>query len=148
MRMLRLTRTATILLAALIITAGSAAITSKVLPSSAPEDVGLSSERLARMNKAIHEYVDAGRTPGVVTLIARHGKVVHVDAYGKADLASGRATRTDDIFRMYSMTKPITSVALLMLYEEGRFQLTDPLSKFFPAFADVKVLNGMTPTGG
>jgi len=79
------------------------------------------------MDKAIHEYVDAGRTPGVVTLIARHGKVVHVDAYGKADLATGRATRSDDIFRMYSMTKPITSAALLMLFEEGKFQLTDPL---------------------
>ena len=146
--MLRLTRTATILLAALIITAGSAAITSKVLPSSAPEDVGLSSERLARMNKAIHEYVDAGRTPGVVTLIARHGKVVHVDAYGKADIATGRATRADDIFRMYSMTKPITSVALLMLFEEGKFQLTDPLARHFPGVADMKVYAGSTPQGG
>ena len=99
------------------------------------------------MNKAIHAYVDAGRTPGVVTLIARHGKVVHVDAYGKADLATGRPTRSDDLFRMYSMTKPITSVALLMLYEEGKFQLTDPLSRFFPAFADVKVYAGSTPAG-
>ena len=143
--MFGLTRTVAIVLAGLLITAGSAGISSKALPSSAPEEVGLSSERLARMNKAIHEYVDAGRTPGVVTLIARHGKVVHVDAYGKADLASGRATRADDIFRMYSMTKPITSVALLSLYEEGRFQLTDPLSKYFPAFAGIKVMTG-TPT--
>src|SRR5262245_39177217 len=148
MRMLRLTRTATILLAALIITTGSAAITSNALPSSTPEDVGLSSERLARMNKAIHEYVDAGRTPGAVTLIARHGKVVHVDAYGKADMATGRPTRSDDIFRMYSMTKPITSVALLMLFEEGKFQLTDPLSRYFPAVADMKVYAGSTPQGG
>jgi CubicO group peptidase (beta-lactamase class C family) len=146
--MLRLTRTAATLLAALLITAGSAAITSKALPSSRPEDVGLSSERLARMDKAIHEYVDAGRTPGVVTLIARHGKVVHLDAYGKADLASGRPTRVDDLFRMYSMTKPITSVALLMLFEEGKFQLTDPLSRYFPAFANVKVYVGTDPQGG
>ena len=145
--MFRPTRLAAIAVAALLITAGSAGILSKDLPSSRPEDVGLSSERLARMNKAIHEYVDAGRTPGVVTLIARHGKVVHVDAYGKADLASGRATRADDIFRMYSMTKPITSVALLMLFEEGKFQLTEPLSKYFPAFADVKVHAGTTPQG-
>ena len=64
--------------------------------------------------------------------------MVHLDAYGKADLASGRATRADDIFRMESTTKPITSVALLMLFEEGKFHGTDPLSKFFPAFADVK----------
>ena len=144
-----LTRTRVILLTAILAAArDSPGCLSKDLPAAKPEDVGLSSERLARMTKAIHAYVDAGRTPGVVTLIARHGKVVHVDAYGKADLASGRATRADDIFRMYSMTKPITSVALLMLYEEGKFQLTDPLSKFFPAFADVKVLTGTTPAGG
>lgn len=139
-----LIRTPTRLLAlvATLVTVAAAGLVSKDLPGAKPEDVGMSSERLARMNKAIHAYVDAGRTPGVVTLIARHGKVVHVDAYGKADLASGRATRTDDVFRMYSMTKPITSTALLMLYEEGRFQLTDPLSKFFPAFADMKVQVG------
>ena len=136
-----------LLLTAIVALFASTGLLSKDLPVAKPEDVGLSSERLARMNKAIHAYVDAGRTPGVVTLIARHGKVVHVDAYGKADLTSGRATRADDIFRMYSMTKPITSVALLTLYEEGRLQLTDPLSKYYPAFADVKVLTGMGPGG-
>jgi len=146
--MFRLTPIGGIVLVALLVIGGSAAVTSKALPLSKPEEAGLSSERLARMDKAIHEYVDAGRTPGVVTLIARHGKVVHVDAYGKADLASGRPTRADDIFRMYSMTKPITSAALLMLFEEGRFQLTDPLSKYFPAFADAKVYVGRTPQGG
>jgi CubicO group peptidase (beta-lactamase class C family) len=142
-----LTTARVILLTAVLAALASAGLVSKDLPSAKPEDVGLSSERLARMDRLIHTYVDAGRTPGVVTLIARHGKVVHVDAYGKADLASGRATRADDVFRMYSMTKPITSVALLMLYEEGRFQLTDPLSKFFPAFKDVKVLTGTSPSG-
>src|SRR5262245_19850050 len=141
--MFRLTRTVAVAFAALLVV-GSIGITSKELPLSRPEEVGLSSERLARMDKAIHEYVDAGRTPGVVTLIARHGKVVHVDAYGKADLATGRATRADDIFRMYSMTKPITSAALLMLFEEGKFQLTDPLSRYFPAVADMKVYAGST----
>jgi CubicO group peptidase (beta-lactamase class C family) len=146
--MFRLTRTGAIVIAALLAISGSASITSKELPLSKPEEVGLSTERLARMDKSIHEYVDAGRTPGVVTLIARHGKVVHIDAYGKADLASGRPTRTDDIFRMYSMTKPITSVALLMLFEEGKFQLTDPLSRYFPAFADAKVYVGSNPQGG
>jgi CubicO group peptidase (beta-lactamase class C family) len=118
------------------------------LPTARPEQVGLSTERLARMDRFIHAYVDAGRTPGVVTVIARHGKVVHVDAYGKADLDSGRPTRTDDLFRMYSMTKPITSVALLMLYEEGRFQLTDPLAKYFPRVADMKVFAGTNAQGG
>jgi CubicO group peptidase (beta-lactamase class C family) len=144
-----LTRTRAILATTLVVAAlASVAVLSKDTPSAKPEDVGMSSERLARMDKFIHGYVDAGRTPGVVTLIARHGKVVHVDAYGKADLASGRATRADDIFRMYSMTKPITSVALLSLYEEGRFQLTDPLSKYFPAFAGIKVMTGTSPSGG
>jgi CubicO group peptidase (beta-lactamase class C family) len=146
--MFRLTRLRGSLLVVLLMTAASAGLVSKDLPTARPEDVGLSSERLARMNKAIHAYVDAGRTPGVVTLIARHGKVVHVDAYGKADLASGRPTRADDIFRMYSMTKPITSTALLMLFEEGRFQLTDPLSRYLPGFADVKAFAGTLPEGG
>jgi CubicO group peptidase (beta-lactamase class C family) len=146
--MSRSLRLSALLAVALMIAVGAAALRSMDLPGARPEDVGLSSERLARMNKAIHEYVDAGRTPGVVTLIARHGKVVHVDAYGKADLATGRSTRADDIFRMFSMTKPITSVALLMLYEEGKFQLTDPLSRYFPAFADVKVFAGTRPQGG
>ena len=145
--MFRLARITTVLLA-LLITAGSAGLISKDLPVTKPEDVGLSSERLGRMTKAIHAYVDEGRTPGVITLIARHGKVVHLDAYGKADLATGRPTRTDDIFRMYSMTKPITSVALLMLFEEGKFQLTDPLSRYFPAVGDMKVYAGSTPQGG
>jgi CubicO group peptidase (beta-lactamase class C family) len=146
--MFRLTTLRGALIAVALTTAASAGVMSKDLPSAKPEDVGMSSERLARMNKAIHAYVDAGRTPGVVTLIARHGKVVHVDAYGKADLVSGRPTRADDIFRMYSMTKPITSTALLMLFEEGRFQLTEPLSRFFPAFADARVYVGSTPQGG
>lgn len=146
--MSQLTRTCATVVAVLLITVGAARVASKNLPLSKPEDVGLSSERLARMDKSIHEYVDAGRTPGVVTLIARHGKVVHIDAYGKADVASGRPTRADDIFRMYSMTKPITSVALLMLFEEGRFQLTDPLSRYFPAFADAKVYAGTNAQGG
>jgi len=117
------------------------------LPAARPESVGLSTERLARMDRMIHAYVDAGRTPGVTTLVMRHGKVVHFDTYGKADVEAGRASRPDDLFRMYSMTKPITSVALLMLYEEGKFQLTDPLSKYYPAVADMKVFAGTGPNG-
>ena len=142
------TRPRLTLLVALLATVASVGVWSQNLPTAKPEDVGLSSERLSRMDRAIHAYVDAGRTPGVVTLVARHGKVVHVDAYGKANLTSGRATRADDLFRMYSMTKPITSAALLVLYEEGKFQLTDPLSLYFPAFVDVKVYAGTGPQGG
>jgi CubicO group peptidase (beta-lactamase class C family) len=137
-----------VVLAIVVLASGvPAGLASKDLPSTRPEDVGLSSERLARLTRAVHSYVDAGRTPGVVMLIARHGKVAYLDAYGKADLTSGRPTRADDIFRMYSMTKPITSVALLMLFEEGKFQLTDPLSRFYPGFNDVKVFAGTTPQG-
>jgi CubicO group peptidase (beta-lactamase class C family) len=117
------------------------------LPVTPPEKVGMSSERLERLDNVIHAYVDRGRTPGVVTLIARHGRIVHVDAYGPADLGSGRKVRQDDIFRMYSMTKPITSVALLMLYEEGKFQLTDPLGRHLPSFNNVKVFAGTSPRG-
>jgi len=135
------------LLAAVLISASTFS-PARELPTARPESVGMSSERLARMNKAIHAYVDAGRTPGVVTVILRHGKVVHSDVYGKADLESGRASRADDLFRMYSMTKPITSVALLMLLEEGKFQLTDPLARFFPAVADMKVFAGTSAQGG
>lgn len=134
------------LLAAALLCTSALAI-ARDLPTAKPESVGMSSERLQRMNRAIHAYVDAGRTPGVVTVIARHGKVVHVDAYGKADLDTGRPSRVDDVFRMYSMTKPITSVALLMLYEEGRFQLTDPLAKYYPGVANMKVFAGTTPQG-
>ena len=135
------------LLVTCLLAAASLPAVAKDLPSAKPESAGMSGERLARLDRAVHAWVDAGRTPGAVVLIARHGKVVHVDAYGKADIASGRPTRADDLFRMYSMTKPITSVALLMLYEEGRFQLTDPLAKYFPAVADMKVHAGISAQG-
>lgn len=120
----------------------------KELPTSTPEKAGLSSERLAHMDKVVHGWVDAGRTPGTIVIVARHGKIVHTDVYGPADVASGRKMRPDDLFRLYSMTKPITSVALLMLYEEGKFQLKDPLAKYLPAFADMKVYAGPAPGGG
>jgi CubicO group peptidase (beta-lactamase class C family) len=109
------------------------------IPSVAPGKEGFSAERLKRLDAKMHSYVDTGDTAAVMTLIARHGRIVHFDVYGKADLETGAPLRADSLFRMYSMTKPITSVALLMLYEEGRFQLDDPLSKYFPEFRDVKV---------
>jgi CubicO group peptidase (beta-lactamase class C family) len=113
------------------------------LPSANPADVGLSAERLARLDAAMQDEVDAGRKAGIVTLIARHGRVAHLRAHGFAEIETRTAMRTDSMFRLYSMTKPITSVALLMLYEEGKFQLGDPLEKYIPAFKDVKVFAGM-----
>ncbi len=107
-----------------------------------PEAVGLSSERLAILNRNLQEEVQRKHKAGVVALIARNGKTAYLHAVGTADLASGRKMQTDNYFRLYSMTKPVTSVALLMLYEEGKFQLSDPLETYLPAFANVKVYMG------
>ena len=104
-----------------------------------PDQVGLSSERLSRLDRAMQAEIDAGRKAGIITLIARNGRIAQLKAYGKADLAANRPMRTDSVVRLYSMTKPITSVALLMLYEEGKFQLSDPLEQHLPAFKNVKV---------
>src|SRR5262249_34255818 len=104
-----------------------------------PEEVGMSAERLARIRTAMQRYVDRHEVAGVVTLVARHGRVVHFDAVGYRDAESKAPMTTDAIFRIASMTKPITSVALMMLYEQGYFLLSDPISKFLPEFADMKV---------
>jgi CubicO group peptidase (beta-lactamase class C family) len=111
----------------------------KELPKAKPEAVGMSSERLARIGPAMQNYIDAQLTPGVITAIVRKGKLVHFETLGDMDVAAGKAMRDDAIFRIASMTKPITSVALMMLWEEGHFQLRDPVAKFIPEFADVKV---------
>jgi CubicO group peptidase (beta-lactamase class C family) len=113
----------------------------------APESVGLSSERLARLDKAMQDHIDQKKTAGIVMLVARHGSIAYHKAFGMADIQSGKKMKTDSLFRLYSMTKPITSVALLTLYEEGKFQLTDPLEKYIPAFKDVKVFAGLDGKG-
>ena len=109
------------------------------IPVGTPEQAGMSSERLARIAPAMQKYIDAELTPGVITAVVRQGKLVHFETHGDMDVAAGKAMREDAIFRIASMTKPITSVALMMLWEEGHFQLRDPVSKFLPEFADVKV---------
>jgi CubicO group peptidase (beta-lactamase class C family) len=119
----------------------------KEIPVVPPAKEGFSAERLKRLDAKMHSYVDSNDTAGVITLIARHGRMVHFDVYGKADIETGKPLRADSLFRMYSMTKPITSVALLMLYEEGRFQLDDPLSKYFPEFKEVRVYVSGTADG-
>jgi CubicO group peptidase (beta-lactamase class C family) len=109
------------------------------LPVAAPESVGMSAERLERVTTAMQGYIDRGQVAGVVTLIARRGKVVHLESLGYRH-AEGKAPMTDDtIFRLASMTKPIASVALMMLWEEGHFQLRDPISKFLPEYAEMDV---------
>jgi len=109
------------------------------VPTANPESVGMSSERLKRLDAVMQGYIDRNETAGVVTLVARKGKVVHFSALGKRDVESGAPMKHDNIFRIASMAKPITSVAVMMLYEEGHFQLRDPISNWLPEFADMKV---------
>src|SRR5690606_11952110 len=106
-----------------------------------PESVGMSSEALARINPVMQSYVDEGELAGIVTMVARNGKVGHFEELGDLNMETGEDVQLDSIFRIYSMTKPITTVAAMMLYEDGKFQLTDPVEKYLPEFKGVKVLN-------
>ena len=104
-----------------------------------PENVGMSSARLARITPIMKGFVKDNQMPGIMTLVQRKGKVVQLGKYGMMDIAAGKPMQEDALFRIYSMTKPIISVALMMLYEEGHFSLKDPVAKFIPAFAKTKV---------
>lgn len=105
-----------------------------------PESVGFSSERLARIRLAMQRHLDQGRYAGMITLAVRRGKIAHFEQFGMMDLAAGKPMAPDAIFRIYSMTKPITSVAALMLMEEGLLHLNDPVSAFIPALKDLSVI--------
>jgi CubicO group peptidase (beta-lactamase class C family) len=109
------------------------------LPTSRPEEAGLSGDRLKRIHDVIQAHLDAKDFAGAVTLVMRKGKVVHFDAHGLMDLESNKPMRTDTLFRMASMTKPMTAVSVLMLMEEGKLVLSDPVSKFIPEFKNPKV---------
>jgi len=117
------------------------------LPRARPESVGFSPERLARLDAAMNAMVDSGRLPGVATMLVRHGKVVAVNVHGVKDLASGAPLTEDTVFRMYSQTKPVTGVAMMILYEEGRWKLDDPVTKYVPEFAGLKVYKGVDANG-
>jgi CubicO group peptidase (beta-lactamase class C family) len=110
------------------------------LSEASPESVGMSPERLARIETMCEEAVSEGDIPGVVALVARHGKIVYWKAFGMADKQAGRSLKRDDIFRIASQSKAITSTAVMMLWEEGKFQLDDPVSRFIPEFKDPEVL--------
>ena len=116
------------------------AVSAQDLPVAKPESVGLSSERLERIAAAVQRDVDAKEVAGVVTLVVRHGKVAWFDARGMADREAGKPLDKDAIFRICSMSKPITSTAVMMLYEEGSFLLEDPVSKYLPEFRNPRVL--------
>jgi len=108
---------------------------------------GFSAARLTVLDQAIQAEVDAGNIAGIVLALARHGQVVHNKAYGFADRENRTRMNTENLFRLYSMTKPVTSVALLTLYEKGMFQLNDPLEKYIPQFRDLKVFAGYDSSG-
>ncbi len=112
-----------------------------------PESLGFSSERLDRLHAAMQREVDQKALAGVVTLLARHHRVVEERAYGKKDVANGAPMTPDTIFRIFSMTKPVTSVAMMILYEEGKWRPSDPVSKYIPEFAHLKVFKGLDQNG-
>jgi CubicO group peptidase (beta-lactamase class C family) len=109
------------------------------LPLAAPEDIGLSSARLARLGAVIAGEIERGRVPGAVALVARRGRVGYFESFGQRDAVAGAPMAKDAIFRIYSMTKPITSVAAMMLWEDGRFLLGDPIAKYLPDLAGLDV---------
>jgi CubicO group peptidase (beta-lactamase class C family) len=112
-----------------------------------PEAVGFSSARLDHLHALIQQEVDQKQLAGAVTILARHGKVVDYRTYGQRDIAAGAAMTKDVIFRDYSMTKPVTGVAMMILYEEGKWLPTDPIAKYVPEFAHLKVFKGVDPEG-
>src|SRR5207302_6321944 len=108
-------------------------------PRAKPEEVGLSSERLERITRLLRDDVAQNQLPGAVIMVARHGKVALFEAIGLLDPQTKAPMTKDAIFRIYSMTKPITTVAAMMLFEEGRFTLDEPVAKYLPQFKDMKV---------
>jgi CubicO group peptidase (beta-lactamase class C family) len=130
----------TVLASTLLIGQIRSAKKSPVLTEASPESVGLSSERIARIDSMCQNAVKKGDLPGIVALVARNGKIALWKAYGMADEQSGRILKRDDIFRIASQSKAITSTAVMLLWEEGKFQLDDPVSKYISAFKNPQVL--------
>ena len=106
------------------------------MPAGKPDDVGLSAKRLERIGEMIQRAVDADQISGAVTVVARRGHVTHFEAHGLMDIEADAPMQKDTIFPIASMTKPVTGVAILMLVEEGKVRLSDPVSRFIPAFRD------------
>ncbi len=126
------TRRLSLLAAALLLQAGWA--WSQALPVAAPESVGVSSKRLEKLTQALQTEIEQQRLPGAVAMVARKGKLVYAQAFGKLNNGSDAPMQLDSVFRIYSMTKPLVSTALMMLVEDGKVQLTDPVSKYLPTF--------------
>ena len=134
--------------AAFLLTAATVAAFAQGLPTARPEDVGMSSVRLAALKTILQAEVDKGKIPGVVLMIARNGKLAFTETIGFQDKATGKALKQDAIFRIYSMTKPLASVGAMMLVEDGKIQLTDPISKYLPEFTKMGVSVAQTDAAG
>lgn len=130
-----------LIIAATAVLLASAAFAQNI-PVAKPERQGFAADRLDRITDITQAYVDEGKLAGVITMVARRGKLVHFETVGTKGAGDTRALQADDLFRIYSMSKPITAAAAMQLYEQGKFQLSDPVSKFVPELKDVKVLNG------
>lgn len=111
------------------------------LPLAEPEKAGFSSEGLGKIEPKLQEYIDKGQLPGFLTVVAKSGKIVHFQPQGMRDVDAQKPVEADTIFRIYSMSKPITSVAVMILIDEGKLKLYDPVEKYIPAFKDIKVFN-------
>jgi CubicO group peptidase (beta-lactamase class C family) len=117
------------------------------LAKATPDAVGVSAERLKRLDAGMQRFIDEGRLAGVTTLLARRGKIIHTSTFGKKDVRRADPITRDSIFRIYSMTKPITATAMMMLFEEGKWQLDDPIARYIPEFAKLQVYVGDNPDG-
>jgi len=118
-----------------------------LLAPAAPEAEGFDSARLARLTAAMHDAVDNKKVAGIQTMLVRHGRVVQFDTYGQSSIAAGTPLTSDSIFRMYSQTKPTIGVAMMILYEQGKWRLEDPVKKFIPELANLKVFGGLDKNG-
>ena len=132
-------RSAHLIIAVCLLVASAAEISARELPTTRPDRVGLSSERLERLSGQMSKAVADGVMIGGLGMIARNGKVAYSQTWGLSDREAGTPMTMDTIFRIYSMSKPITSVAVMMLYEEGRFFLNDPVAKYIPELANLEV---------
>jgi CubicO group peptidase (beta-lactamase class C family) len=123
------------------------ALANREILETKPETVGFSAERLGRLDSSMQSLVDGKQLAGIVTIVARHGKIVEEKTYGYADLASQKPMQKDSIVRIYSMSKPITGIAMMMLYEEGKWKPSDPIARYIPEFRDLKVYSGVDKDG-
>ena len=133
---------------ALLLTANAVTVHAQGLPTASPESVGLSTAKLGVLKSTLQHEVDQGKIPGVIVMIVRNGKLAYSEAIGYQDKAAGKVLKKDAIFRIYSMTKPLASVGAMMLVEDGRIQLTDPISKYLPEFAKMDVSVAQTDAAG